>query len=125
MAEIMADFDADDDREGITLSGMINNFMTDGTAQSGWMVELMADSDTETDAMDSYANLGTTALESGLSTEWSTGGIVKGKGMWSPTFYGETDAGMPMAVVGTFDAAIGGGDVARLQGAFGANKVDD
>ena len=47
-ATLMVDFDADNDaatagndRAGIALSGMIDNFMTGATARPGWMVKLM------------------------------------------------------------------------------------
>ena len=47
-ATLMVDFDADNDaatagndRGGIALSGMIDNFMTGATARPGWMVKLM------------------------------------------------------------------------------------
>ena len=139
------------DRAGISLSGTIDNFMTGSTARPDWMVKLMADANSVTDGVQTVANLGSalTADADGvadgtqavLTTEWSTGGAAKGVGTWSVMFDGgdndpTADADIdvaantahPMAVTGMFDAHIGTADadagaIARLQGAFGANKV--
>ena len=137
MATITADFDVDDtpdtadnDRAGIELSGMIDNFMT-GDVERSWTVDLMADGDNAATAegMQPVNNLAADLDETtvSLTTEWSMGGAVNATGTWDPTFYHEgdtapTDATAPMAVTGTFDAS---GDIGRLQGAFGANKMDE
>ena len=137
MATIMADFDVDNDagtagndRAGIKLSGMIDNFMT-GDMQRNWMVKLMADGDTAATGMQPVDDLAGD-LDAGtvsLATEWSLGqgGAVKGTGTWDPTFYHEGDAvptpiTAPTAVTGTFNATS---DIGRLQGAFGATKMDE
>ena len=153
-ATLKVDFDADlpetevaqtEDRNGVTLSGTIDNFMTGSTSRPDWMVKLMADGSIpvpdgdETDTTRGLqpsaslvgfvdADITTTGNQTGLSTEWSTGGTAKGTGEWTAEWYGgvtavgtDITAGSPAAVVGTFDANIG--DVTRLQGAFGANKV--
>ena len=58
----------------------------------------------------------------GVST-WTTGGAVDGAGTWDANFYGsDMDTNHPMAVVGEFNAAIAGGAVGRIQGAYGATK---
>ena len=161
-ATLMVDFDADNDaatagnqRGGIALSGMIDNFMTGATARPGWMVKLMADANrnTSTTAADvaaaagvqPLANLGAALTadadatasgdQSPLTTEWSTGGAQMGMGTWTAMFYGGADEAAntahPLATTGTFNAHIGGagtmgdGAVARIQGAFGANKMMD
>ena len=137
MATIMADFDVDNDadtagndRAGIKLSGMIDNFMT-GDMQRNWMVKLMADGDTAATGMQPVDDLAGD-LDAGtvsLATEWSLGqgGAVKGTGTWDPMFYHEgaaapTAAMAPTAVTGTFNATS---DIGRLQGAFGATKMDE
>ena len=149
MATITADFDADStaagiDRSGIALSGMIDNFMTGDTPRSDWSVKLMADADgNAANGMQPVDDLGTglgddasttNVVEMPLTTEWSTGAAAKGTGTWSVMFHGgdndptanalidvEGNTALPMAAVGTFNAMIG--EAARLQGAFGANKM--
>ena len=170
-ATLTADFDVDlttvspleNDRDGIALSGMIDNFMTGSTSRPDWTVELMADANrnTSTEPADvaaaagiqPLANLGsaldadadattTDVIESRLTTEWSTGVAQTGTGTWTANFRdGRTVAPdadtaitdvagntmLPMAVVGTFNAHIGGtgaGAVGRIQGSFGANKAE-
>ena len=144
MATLTADFDADNDagtagndRAGIALGGMIDNFMTGDVNRPDWMVKLMADGGTA-DGMQPVANLGSgsggaledTDAADPLTTEWSTGGAAKGTGKWTVMFYGGADTALPTAVVGEFNAHIGtddadAGAVGRLQGAFGANKMMD
>ena len=143
-ATLMVDFDADNDaatagndRAGIALSGMIDNFMTGATARPGWMVKLMVDGDTADTAagMQPVDNLGSgtggdlAAATVALTTEWSTGAAVKGMGTWTAMFYGGADEAAntahPMAAIGTFNAHIGAGAVGRIQGAFGVNKMMD
>ena len=153
-ATLMVDFDADNDaaaagndRAGIALSGMIDNFMTGATARPGWMVKLMTDANSATDGMQPVANLGaaiaatadadtgTDGVQPVLTTEWSTGGAQMGMGTWTAMFYGganeAANTAHPLATTGTFNAHIGGagrtgdGAVGRIQGAFGANKMMD
>ena len=141
MATIEADFDVDNtpgdaanDREGIMLSGMIDNFMTGDVSRPDWMVKLMADGNVPSDGVATDENRGlqpvadlATDLEDAatkLSTEWTVGTAQVGDGDWVPTFSGtETGTGHPKAVTGTFDASLGA--ASRLQGAFGANKMDE
>ena len=171
MATLTADFDVDlstaspleNDRDGIALSGMIDNFMTGSTSRPNWTVELMADRNrnTSTDpaavvaaaGIQPLADLGSdlvadadanvTGDQSRLTTEWSTGVAQTGTGTWTAKFYDGRAAVapdddtvidnlvgntmLPMAVVGTFNAHIGGtgaGAVGRIQGSFGANKAE-
>jgi hypothetical protein len=133
MATITADFDADNDadvagndRNGIKLSGMIDNFMT-GDVSRDWTVKLMADGDTTADAMGAQPvdDLAADLDAASLTAEWSMGdSAATTMGTWDPTFYHEgtapTDDMAPDAVTGTFEA---GGNIGRLRGAFGANKV--
>ena len=137
MATLMVDLDANlaatdgtNDRNGVALSGMIDNFLTGGTSRPDWSVKLMVDDNgTDGDAVMPLANLvptlaGDAATDPRHMTEWSTGGAAKGTGSWTATFYGGTDtaniAGVPDAATGTFNANIS--DVARIRGAFGAMK---
>ena len=125
-----ADSDADaegNDRDGIALSGTIDNFMTGDTARPDWSVALMVDDDDDdtNDAAPVDSLVGATNAR--MLTEWSTGAAQTGTGEWTAMWYGgegdDQDEGHPMAVTGTFDAHIGGagaGAVGRLQGAFAA-----
>ena len=147
VATITADFDVDNDaeepgndRQGIELSGMIDNFVT-GAVIRDWTVKLMADGlipaigGAETDTtrgMQPVDNLAGDLDEPtvALTSEWSMGSAVKISGEWDPTFYHEgigdpdavpTDETIPDAVIGTFNAI---GDAGRLQGAYGAMKEE-
>ena len=146
-ATITADFDADasidtasNDKAGISLSGKIDNFMTGDTSHD-WTVKLMVDGNGMDDeaptplVMDPLSNLGSEsggALapdgDAALTTEWSMGaGAVTVDGTWEPTFHHKpfptgVTTGIPDTVTGTFNAM---GDSGNLQGAFGANKVDE
>ena len=157
-ATIEVDFDADttplatpddNDRLGIALSGMIDNFMTGDVPRDDWMVELMSDNDKDALGMQPLLALvddPTVDAENDvttMTTEWSTGVAQNGTGTWTAVFHGgdntaddqvdpnhETNTAHPMAVTGTFNAHIGTADadagaVGRLQGAFGANVVDE
>ena len=128
-ATIGVDFDADrtpttsgNDEEGITVSGMITDFMT-GTTRRGWRVNLIADNDSDP-ANDLVPLESLTAtVGQNLRSTWKTGGAVDGTGTWDATFHGsDEDTGHPLAVVGTFNAEIAGGTVGRIQGAFGATN---
>ena len=150
MATITADFDAElpapaatNNKDGIALSGMIDNFMTGDTPRPNWMVKLMADNDKDqvsapglqplTNLSRDASNGALVGAASNLATEWSMGTAVKIPGTWRPTFYhGDANPGLagaqepatamvPIAVVGTFDAM---GDAGKLEGAFGAIKGD-
>ena len=131
MATLTADFDADadpgtpvNDRNGIALGGMIDNFMTGDTARPDWSVKLMVDGNSTTaDVAEPLGDLDIAATGVGATTEWSTGVAAKGMGTWTATFHGGDATGSetaPAAVTGTFNAAIG--SAAQIQGAFGANK---
>ena len=116
-----AEADADPNDDGVTISGMITDFMTGDTSRPNWRVNLIADNNDDDD--DDLAPLGALAavLDANTRTTWSTGGAVDGTGTWEAAFHGAQDDTMhPMAVTGTFNAAIAGGDVGRIQGAFGA-----
>ena len=150
MATIEADFDVDsgnadtapgNQRDGIKLSGMIDNFMT-GDVSRDWTVKLMVDgngsvsnvADRTPLVMDPVANLGSAAgglwpssmpPHSQLNGPWAAlprkprasgppCSIIKAEPVSPAT------TAIPDAVTGTFDAA---GDLGRLRGAFGANKV--
>ena len=145
MATIEADFDVDNtptvtdnpltegnQRDGIKLSGMIDNFMTGDVSRPDWMVKLMADGNVPSDGVATDENRGlqpvadlvTDLVDAAtvLSTEWTVGTAQVGVGAWVPTFSGtETGTSHPKAVTGTFNASLGA--ASRLEGAFGANKV--
>ena len=142
-ATLMVDFDADLDgdttirtTDGVSLSGMIDNFMTGDTARPDWMVNLSVDNDgVDGNPMTPTATLirdpaliGADADNRRMLTSWSTGAAATGTGTWDAQWYGGVTinadgdgidtVGLPAAVVGTFNANIG--TAARLQGAFGA-----
>ena len=147
MAKFTANFDADadgdsadgNDRTGISLTGMIDNFMTGDMARD-WTVELTYDDNTaatdvasRTTAMESPVALGdimtgacTGANTCGVATAtWDTGGASEGMGTWTASYYGgKKTTDIPTAVAGTFDATIREG-VARIIGAFGATMMMD
>ena len=147
MATLMVDLDANfaatdgtNDRNGVALSGMIDNFMTGDTARADWSVKLMVDGDGMPTSggtldltsgvrnSDGVANTPLASLvgddTATMTTEWSTGASAKGAGTWTAMFYGGSDvdniAGVPDAAIGTFNANIG--TAARLRGSFGAMK---
>ena len=121
-ATLTANFDANTADEGapanengVSIGGKIDGFMTGDVSRPNWKVTLTAPEATE--------NIGPIT---NAATKWATGGAVPGVGTWNADFYGAvtgtTDTGHPTAVVGEFNAAIGGGDIARISGAFGATK---
>ena len=150
-ATLMVDFDADltpatdaNDRNGVAVSGMIDNFMTGSTSRPDWTVKLIADLASGTDGIQPLGTLvngfGGNADSRSMTTEWSTGAAQTGTGTWDPDWWdgvvgGDIDAATntahPLAVTGTFNAHIGGdgtwndGAVGRIQGGFGANKMMD
>ena len=108
---------------GVSVSGMITDFMTGNVSRPNWRVNLIADNDD--DMANDLAPLESLPgmLNTFTRTTWSTGGAVDGSGTWEATFHGAEEAtSHPMAVDGTFNAAIGNGDIGRIQGAFGATK---
>ena len=119
-ATLTADFDANtaaDDQPAndmVSIGGSITNFMTGDVSRPNWKVTLTAPE--ATDTIDSITN---------ADTKWATGGAVPGVGKWSAVFYGGMmDDDQPAAVAGEFDAAIPvTGEIGRISGAFGANKV--
>ena len=132
MATLMMDFDADltpvagdpNDRAGVAISGMIDNFMTGDTSRPDWMLKLMVDDDLDdTNTVLPVASL-VDATDARMLTEWSTGGAAKGTGTWTASYYGgatpDGDTGIPNAAIGTFGASMG--SIGRLQGAFGVMK---
>ena len=117
-ATLTANFDTntapvgDDANDNVSIGGTITGFMTGETSRPNWKVTLT------TPVAPSLGPIGTGAI-----TTWSTGGAAPGKGTWSANFYGgEEDTRQPTAAIGEFNAAIGGGDIARISGAFAATK---
>ena len=130
MATITADFDAKfetgdaGNRDGVDLSGMIDNFMTGDTSRPDWSVKLMTDLDPDTMGLQIPSTLvPASGATTTMNTEWSTGAAAKGAGTWTATWHDGEAAAHPVAVSGMFNAHIG--SAASLQGAFGANKMDE
>ena len=134
-ATLGVDFDVDsdptdadgNDKEWVTVSGMITDFMTGDVSRPDWSVELILDAVTDNDDEPNTLGVqGAAALPAaitGTRATWTTGGAVDGEGTWEATFHGsEKDTTHPLAVDGTFHAEIAGGKVGRIQGAFGATK---
>ena len=122
-----ADLDADEegnDKDGVSFSGTITDFMTGATSRPSWNVTLTFDGDTVTDGVQDAVPLAALSNEAIMGiTTWTTGGAVDGTGTWDATFGGsEKDTTHPTAVVGEFNAEIAGGSVGRIQGAYGATK---
>ena len=117
-ATLTANFDASTvptnptaDENGVSIGGSITDFMTGDVSRPNWKVTLTApDATTEVGSI------------TGAATKWTTGGAVPGIGTWSAEFHGEDDDDHPMAATGEFNAGIGGGDIARISGAFAATK---
>ena len=116
--------DADANKDGVSVSGTINNFMTGDMNRPNWKVTLTYDGNADVDGVNPGMNLpevGITGTEA--VAKWETGGAVDGTGTWDASFYvSEKVTTHPTAVVGTFHAAIAEGEVGRIQGAFGATK---
>ena len=111
-------------KDGVSVSGTITDFMTGATSRPSWKVTLTVDSDDSLPGVQSAMTLPATADGVTGDSNWTTGGAVDGTGTWEASFHGsEKDTGHPMAVDGTFNAAIPvTGEIARIQGAFGATK---
>ena len=110
-------------KNGVSVSGSITDFMTGERSRPSWKVTLTVDSDPDAMGAQSAETLPVTFPDGNATTKWTTGGAVDGVGTWTANFHGsEKDTSHPTAVVGTFHAAIAGGDVGRIQGAFGATK---
>ena len=139
-ATLMVNFDADltpataaNDRDGIALSGTIDNFMTGDVERPNWSVALMADNAAAAGVqpLTHLVDADTPTAGRSMKTEWSIGAAQMGTGEWTADWYGsEMGTSHPNAVTGTFNANIGtttgdAGAVGRIQGAFGANKTDD
>ena len=126
-ATLGVDFDANTaaanvaaNKDGVTVSGSVTDFMTGATSRPSWKVTLTYDGNDGEDGV--QPSLMLNPMIAGTS-KWTTGGAVDGTGMWEAMFHGsEKDTGHPMAVDGTFNADIAGGSVGRIQGAFGATK---
>ena len=134
-ATLTANFDANTavgdlpaNEDGVSIGGKIDGFMTGDVSRPNWKVTLSYDA--TLDEAENAATLGVQFLEAvapitgaGATTKWATGGAVDGVGTWSANFYGsEKDTDHPTDVTGEFNAAIGGGDIGRISGAFGATK---
>ena len=112
-------------KDGVSIGGKIDGFMTGDVSRPNWKVTLSYDAMPDNDADPGVQFLGDVApiTGPGATTKWATGGAVDGVGTWNANFYGEDDDDHPTAVVGEFNAAIGGeDDIARISGAFGATK---
>lgn len=131
IANLAAGFDADstfetpaaNDRSGIAISGMIDNFATGDVPRPDWMVTPMADSDRSTDGMQPLvdprasivgdaADADTAGVQSVLTPEWSTGGIPTATGTRTATFHGGGDdetsnSTLPVAATGTRTPLVG------------------
>ena len=127
-ATLTANFDADpnlaeegNDESAVSIGGTITDFMTGDVSRPNWKVTMSYDSD----AAEGVQNDDSVGPINGVgaTTTWSTGGAVDGTGTWNADFYGAEDDTMhPMAAIGEFNAAIGGGEIARISGAFAATK---
>ena len=119
-ATLMANFDASTDpveanTDGVNIGGTITDFMTGDVSRPSWKVTLTSPATVPTTIADDGATTGLTS--------WDTGGAVKGAGTWNAIFYGGAmEADQPTAATGEFNAAIGGGDIGHISGAFGATK---
>ena len=121
-ATLTADFDASTavgeqvaNDDGVSIGGSITNFMTGDVSRPNWKVTLTGPE-----------TVPTSILVGGVegTTSWTTGGAVPGTGTWNAIFYGGMPDDQPAAAAGEFDAAIPvTGEIARISGAFGANKV--
>ena len=116
-ATLTANFDASTDpvtidEDGVSIGGTITDFMTGAVSRPNWKVTLTTPDTTVVGPITGAA----------ATTVWATGGAVDGEGTWSANFYGEDDDDHPTAATGEFNAAIGGGDIARISGAFAATK---
>ena len=128
-ATLGVDFDADliatdedniNDKNGVSVSGSITDFMTGETSRPSWKVTLSYDGAPDDDDVNASGSL---MQEITGDSKWTTGGAVDGTGTWDANFFGSEEVTThPMAVVGTFNAAIADGKVGRIQGAFGATK---
>ena len=123
-ATLTADFEANTAEagqeaieNGVSIGGSITNFMTGDVSRPNWKVTLTGPE-----------MVPTTIEDTGVSgtTSWTTGGAVPGTGTWNAIFYGGMPTDQPAAAAGEFNASIpASGEIARLSGAFGANKVGE
>ena len=131
-ATLGVDFDAalpggdDGNKDGVSFSGEITDFMTGATSRPSWNVTLTYDAtpDVAGDAptLGAQPSMSLMPMITGTS-KWTTGGAVDGMGTWDARFFGaEKVTNHPTAVVGEFEAAIANGAVGRIQGAFGATN---
>ena len=116
-ATLDANFRAD------TITGTINGFTgADGESRSGWSVELMAStvSDTGTIAGDPDK----TGNTDPRMTVWTIDGESTGaSGSWSGSLKDNGEDGVPKVATGTFYTEFGElGNDGKMVGAFGANK---
>ena len=133
-AELKVDFDADNapdtpgnDELGVTISGMIDEFMANGTSRD-WTVALTWDRDGATlglQPVGANINAVDTAL-GGKDATWKDGDITLATGGdWTANFYGtdEDDNNLPMAAAGEFRASAGDAIVGHhIAGGFGVEK---
>ena len=113
-------------KDGVSIGGKIDGFMTGDVSRiPNWKVTLSYDAMLG-DADPGVQFLGAVAPITGPKATTSVGnGWCRARhvGTWSANFYGARMTTMhPTAVVGEFNAAIGGGDIGRISGAFGATK---
>ena len=137
-ATLMADFDVDNDTtaespdaddDGVSLSGEITNFMSEGESLSNWKVTLKAiDRSPEMAGIQAPTDF---MAQMDAVAEWSRGGAAMGTGTWTYTFQGlagttgvEADnTAQPGAVTGDFSASVG--QRAHIVGAFGATMTTE
>jgi hypothetical protein len=130
-AKLTANFDADllpdtagNDKNGVMVSGSIDDFMTGDTAQD-WTVKLMVDGNTTDAGVQAVPVGGLDDVLDGATdrrvAEWDFGGSVDGMGNWSAAFHGPTATDEPTAITGEFNAMVDG--FAQINGAFGANMM--
>ena len=134
-AMLMVNFDADNDAEdpgndemGVTISGMIDEFVANGTDRD-WTVALTWDRNNTTVGLQSVGpdiNTVGTADGTGKDATWKNGDVTMATGGdWTANFYGtdEDDNNLPMAATGEFSASAGDATVGHhIAGAFGVEK---
>ena len=127
-AMLTVDFDADlsdteagNDEDGVTLSGMIDEFVANGTSRD-WTVALTWNGG---DPAENLGGIGDIVEDDNAVATWKNGDVTMGTGTWEADFYG-TDADdndLPMAATGEFSASVGDADIGNhIAGAFGVEK---
>ena len=118
---LKANFDADgtaiDDEMGVSISGMIDNFMTGAMSRPGWEVELAPEDTSLLPGVQGYEDLAAATAAVMGEAKWSRGGAaMPTMGSWQAMLYGGMTNDFPDAATGTFNAS---GTTGRISGAFG------